>query len=476
MHLYNHCLRVVWLLALCMSAALHCLGQCSPQSGPPPSNFSFNTGSNGSEGTLLPGSKDLHWTVTTDSINGIYEPAVVMDSLPPDYYKSAWTDCRWISLSRTGAHSSNHQYFFKTEFNLPCTNPCGKSYDSNNSFCLSLDVFADNSVYEIYVNGVPQSNSLGNMIPVMPDPYHAVGMSKAGMFSFALCNNWKAGANTLVIEVASSAPVTGLLVQASTVFRQSLSNFVNASICEGSSYVFGSQTLTQTGVSYETYLTAGGCDSTVAVSLQVRPPSQSTINQTICQGENFLGYTASGVYVDTLLAANGCDSLRTLHLNVRQIPPPNLPAMAKLCKGDSLVLTPGEYLGYRWQDASTQKELVVRSPGVYTVKVSDICGEAEGSVTVVESFCGVYFPSAFTPNGDGLNDIFKVLSNERLEDYELTVYNRWGQAVFESSKQTEGWNGTLHGKAQATEVFAWTCRYKRGGVITRMKGMVTMIR
>lgn len=128
MHLNNHYLRVAGILALCLSAALNSFAQCSPQSGPPPSPFIFNTGSNG---TLLPGSKDLRWTVTTDSNNAIYEPAVVMDSLPPDYYKSAWTNCRWISLSQTGAHSSNHHYFFKIEFTLPCTNPCGKSYDSN---------------------------------------------------------------------------------------------------------------------------------------------------------------------------------------------------------------------------------------------------------------------------------------------------------------------------------------------------------
>lgn len=359
---------------------------------------------------------------------------------------------------------------------LPCTNPCGKSYSSNNTFCLSLDVFADNSIYEIYVNGVPQSSRLGNIIPVKPDPLHAVGMSNAGMISFALCNNWKAGSNTLVIEVASSAPVTGFLAQASTVYRQALSNVVNAAICQGASYVFGNQTLTQTGVSYQTFQTAGGCDSTVALSLQVKPGISTTVQRSICKGQSFLGYTTSGVYVNRFTAINGCDSVRTLRLKVQETPRPNLPLTASLCKGDSLLLSPGEYRSYQWQDSSTQKQFIVRTPGVYRVRVSDSCGVAEASTTVVENECDVYFPSAFTPNNDGRNDIFKVLSNDRLEDYTLSVYNRWGQKIFESGAQSMGWNGTWHGMPQGTEVFAWTCSYKRKGIITEARGTVMLVR
>jgi gliding motility-associated-like protein len=475
MSLYNYCLHIALLLGL-LPVAFCSRGQCFPESGPPPSNVEFNTGSNGRGGTLPPGTDDPRWIVAADSINGVYAPVVVMDSLPPDYYKSPWRDCRWISLSRTGNHSSNHHFFFKKEFTLPCNNPCGKSYNSENTFCLSLDVLADNSVYEIYVNGVRQSGHLGNVIPVKPDPLHAVGMGEAGMISFSLCNNWKAGANSLVLEVASSAPVTGILVQASTVFRESLSNFVQASICQGSSYVFGSQTLTRPGVAYENYVTAGGCDSSVALALHVNPTSRSTIEHTICKGESFLGYAATGTYLDTFRAVNGCDSLRILRLSVQETPPPDLPAKVLLCKGDSLLLTPGKYLTYLWQDFSTQNQLRVRTPGVYRVRVGDKCGEAEGSVTVTESTCGVYFPSAITPNGDGLNDAFKVLTNDHLEEYQLTVCNRWGQVVFNSHVQSAGWNGTFQGNPQATGVFAWTCRFKRRGVITQMKGTIMLIR
>jgi hypothetical protein len=106
-------------------------------------------------------------------------------------------------------------------FNLPCNSSCGNSYDAINSFCLSVDLLADNSIYEIYVNGIPQSGNLGNIIPVA-DPFNAVGSTKSGMLTVSICHNWKAGANTLIVQVASSPPVIALLVQASTVIPQQI--------------------------------------------------------------------------------------------------------------------------------------------------------------------------------------------------------------------------------------------------------------
>ena len=64
-------------------------GQCIIQSGPPPSNTLFNTASNGNGKTVNPGGADIRWKFSMDSINGIYQPAIVMSNLPPDYYKMA---------------------------------------------------------------------------------------------------------------------------------------------------------------------------------------------------------------------------------------------------------------------------------------------------------------------------------------------------------------------------------------------------
>jgi len=52
----------------------------------------------------------------------------------------------------------------------------------------------------------------------------------------------------------------------------------------------------------------------------------------------------------------------------------------------------------------------------------------------------IYIPNAFTPNGDGINDVFKVIGNE-IEEFELSIFNRWGEKVFESKSQDNSWTG-----------------------------------
>ncbi|MFL5773439.1 MAG: gliding motility-associated C-terminal domain-containing protein [Flavisolibacter sp.] len=450
--------------------------QCSPVTGPPPSNLFFNTGSNGTSGTLPPGAADFHWKVAVDDINANYSAAIVMDSLPPDYYRSSFTDCRWISISANGSHSGNRHYFFKIDFSLPCANTCGVSYNNDHNFCLSLDLFADNSIYEIYVNGVPQSNNLAHIIPILPDPFHAVGMGPQGNLPVSLCNNWKAGANTLIIELASSGPITGLLAQASTIFPQTVSNFIIDSICQGDTYQFGTQSLNHAGYTFQTFHLPSGCDSTVALQLMVKPTITTSIDHSICEGQSFLGYGSAGTYTDTFTATNGCDSLRVLHLTLLSLPKPNLGINPVLCSGDSLVLDPGTFLSYVWQDGSTRKNFTVTKPGLYSVMVTNICGSAKQDVIVQEKECAINFPSAFTPNGDGKNDDFKILTSYSFESYHLFIYNRWGQKVFETTDPLKPWNGSVNNKPQQTDIFIWQCSYTRQNRSGQLKGTVALIR
>src|SRR5690349_14512600 len=88
---------------------------------------------------------------------------------------------------------------YKTTINLPCSTLCGKSFASEGAYCLQLDLYADNSVYEIFVNGVPQSPYLGNVLP-LSDPYRPVGFTPSNKVSVSLCHNWKEGSNSLVIQ------------------------------------------------------------------------------------------------------------------------------------------------------------------------------------------------------------------------------------------------------------------------------------
>ncbi len=126
------------------------------------------------------------------------------------------------------------------------------------------------------------------------------------------------------------------------------------SICEGGSYAIGSNTYQNSGSYFDTLTTIGGCDSIVNTLLTVLPQRHTALNETICQNEFFVvgnsRYNSSGTYTDSLKAANGCDSIVTLTLRVQEVFDTTIQLV--LCPGDQFVFgdlvlsEPGEYSQY----------------------------------------------------------------------------------------------------------------------------------
>lgn len=87
-----------------------------------------------------------------------------------------------------------------------------------------------------------------------------------------------------------------------------------------------------------------------------------------------------------------------------------------------------------------------------------------------------FVPNAFTPNGDGKNERFKVLGRA-IKDIQLQIFNRWGEKVFESYDKKEGWDGTYKGKKMPAGVYTYIVKvqfYDRGSIM--QKGSVTLLR
>jgi gliding motility-associated-like protein len=104
------------------------------------------------------------------------------------------------------------------------------------------------------------------------------------------------------------------------------------------------------------------------------------------------------------------------------------------------------------------------------------CSNTDSVIVEVMLTDVIGVPNAFSPNGDGFNDVLKVLG-PGISTMHFMVYNRYGQKVFETSDQASGWDGKLDGKTLDPAVFAWYLEYTLvNGYAGVQKGNVTLIR
>jgi gliding motility-associated-like protein len=135
---------------------------------------------------------------------------------------------------------------------------------------------------------------------------------------------------------------------------------------------------------------------------------------------------------------------------------------------------------YLWNTGATTEDIDPLGGGTYTVEVTDghLC-KATGSI-FVEVHYRVYAPTAFSPNGDGVNDTFFLFGlGTDLKEFNLTIFNRFGQTVFQSKNVNEGWNGRLMnaGKIMPAEVYTWQAEIVYiGGETLIESGNVTLLR
>ncbi|MFN8249812.1 MAG: gliding motility-associated C-terminal domain-containing protein [Ferruginibacter sp.] len=101
------------------------------------------------------------------------------------------------------------------------------------------------------------------------------------------------------------------------------------------------------------------------------------------------------------------------------------------------------------------------------------CGTAYDTV-MVKVFKAVYIPSAFSPNGDGLNDTWNIPALAAFQSFELSVYNRFGQQVFHSKNNLKGWDGTFKGQPQPVGAYSYFINLGSSEYI--LKGSVMIVR
>lgn len=206
---------------------------------------------------------------------------------------------------------------------------------------------------------------------------------------------------TYTVTVSIGANCTATATQTVIVKQPTASSF-SIAVCNGDSYVFDNQTLTQSGIYTKLEVNSEGCDSTITLNLSVLNPISTTLNESICTGSsyNFNGQQLSqaGQYTATYASQQGCDSVVTLNLSIiaaPQISQQPVASQTQVCAGESVTLTTaasGANLSYQWKEGNSNVGTNVSSytasnltagTKTYTVEVSNSCGSETSNAVMV---------------------------------------------------------------------------------------------
>lgn len=193
--------------------------------------------------------------------------------------------------------------------------------------------------------------------------------------------------------------------------------------------------------------------------------------------------SAAGTYQVRMITSSGCQLSEPYEVLMSPLLQIKMPKDTFVCANDTLEL--GKNIGgitYTWRGL-TDTIVTIYNSGSYFIVASDTLGCKSNYTVQVSSqnckLCDVYLPSGFTPNGDGLNDVFKGTSHCPIAEYHLVIYNRWGKSVFESSNINIGWNGILNGQLAETGAFVYKVSYRNSNTENTLKivsGTVVLIR
>jgi gliding motility-associated-like protein len=212
-------------------------------------------------------------------------------------------------------------------------------------------------------------------------------------------------------------------------------------------------------------------------------------NPRVIKPEKTVTYTLS------VKDANGCPSLVTDEVTVNVTPPIQVftsPIDTVVYTGDQFNLfatIPGTDTSYTWSPSIGLSDPNISSPVVTALNAGDIMtykvtvttsagcqGEAYVTVKVYEG-PELYVATAFTPNGDGKNDVFIPFPVGIKELKYFRVFNRWGQQLYFTKALNQGWDGTVNGAEQGSGVYIWMAEaITENGVIIKKKGTITLIR
>lgn len=195
-------------------------------------------------------------------------------------------------------------------------------------------------------------------------------------------------------------------------------------------------------------------------------------------------------YTATIYDTYGCSNSQSVSVYVQQQPSLNNSSDTTIIIGEQVNMFANSdqaSVTYQWSPATglscTDCSNPIAQPlqnTTYTVVVTDSmnCFQVTGTVYIeVKEEFSIDVPTAFTPNGDGNNDIIYVRGWGIKQLQEFKIFNRWGQCVFETDDLHQGWNGTFKGMKQDMDTYAYTVKALTfGNKILTKNGLINLLR
>ena len=268
------------------------------------------------------------------------------------------------------------------------------------------------------------------------------------------------GTNTIQINIRVKPDIT------------KVTTLNNDTICVGGCVTFSATTTGSQPISYQWYYQSGVGTSSVGVAPEACYPSAGTFS-IVATASNTCG-------VDTMIKTN--------FVTVFDMPVLVVGGDTTINIGETAEIYASGGIDYSWSPnvngsiACPTCSITTVSPTLTTQYIvvasnSQYCKVQDTVTVIVDINCGDFFiPNVFSPNGDGLNDVINV-HGRCITTFNLQIFNRWGEKVFETSSLSESWDGTFRGQKMDTGVFI----YKADGISIdgqefKLKGNITLIR
>jgi gliding motility-associated-like protein len=447
----------------------------------PNTNYVFSAWATSLENTNFANVSTLHFLVDGIQIGPNFSPS--------------FTACDWQQFSTNWLSGSSSSIQICIESDV---------ISGNNDYALD-DIFftpfcnSTDSI-DITVNPIP-SPGLGPNLEICQGASTLIDATSSGANYL-----WQDGTTTSSTFTAQNAGLYWVDVTINNCTgRDSINLSVNpvfnqtatASICDGDSAFLANAWQASAGVYTDNFNTVNGCDSAVVTTLNVVITQTQNEVIEVCENELPLDVfgtptSAPGNYADTIISALGCDSIiSNIELIVNPLPTVSLGIDTTINAGSEVVLTVENANAtdtYSWTNSLGEVfagESITTSPtetATYILATINQfnCSSIDSLLVIVNPLEQVLIqlPTAFSPNGDGTNDVFRIANFEDFESYTLRVYNRWGELLFDNQGYNVSWNGSFQGIKQNIGVYAFYIEALplSGAATMRISGNITLIR